>query len=180
MLLPSVAICLLILLARWRTQASFIWIIYTTEHCLSFQGIFVRIIISTEPCISFQGLLATWWPSGGGERWTWTDFDLGRVLRSGVFFGNISNEVLIANCNANMVLRCFFLNLKRSFNFNCKLQCQYGAQEFFLNFSNEVLIQIANSNAKEENVAWGKLQLARDEESVEKKKLIQLQVILEI
>ena len=176
MLLPSVAICLLILLARWRTQVFLVKII--TQQSIVFLS-FVRIIF-TDNCISFQGLLATWWASGGGERWTWTDFDLGRVLRSGVFFGNISNEVLIANCNANMVLRCFFLNLKRSFNFNCKLQCQYGAQEFFLNFSNEVLIQIANSNAKEENVAWGKLQLARDEESVEKKKLIQLQVILEI
>ena len=51
---------------------------------------------------------------------------------------------------------------------------------YFLNISSEVLILIANCNAKEENVAWGKLQLARDEESVEKKKLIQLQVILEI
>ena len=101
------------------------------------------------------------------------------VLRC--FFLNLKRSF-----NFNCKLQCqygaqvFFLNLKRSFNFNCKLQCQYGAQEFFLNFSNEVLIQIANSNAKEENVAWGKLQLARDEESVEKKKLIQLQVILEI
>ena len=50
----------------------------------------------------------------------------------------------------------------------------------FFKISNEVFIQIANCNVKEENIAWGKLQLARDEESVEKKKLIQLQVILEI
>ena len=97
-----------------------------------------------------------------------------------VFFGNISNDVLIVNCNANMVLGCFFISQMKSY---FKLQIAmplWCSGVVFLNISNEVFIQIANCNAKEENIAWGKLQLARDEESVEKKKLIQLQVILEI